>query len=147
MSRKAGPLVGLKHVVRPAVLRGEIKVRLQNTAGIGDEFELRLGRANTGARDITGSIHLASSSGGAGVAHLDESRMGVAQIVLVRQGNGSGTNRATSGVLVQPVVGLNIVLGTGGRGAAKCLRIRRRAQPLEEIVGSTVFLNNHNDML
>jgi hypothetical protein len=48
MGGKAGSLIGLEHVVGPAVLRREFEVRIQNASRIVYELELRSGWTGAG---------------------------------------------------------------------------------------------------
>src|SRR5580700_5733111 len=148
MGRKTRPLVGLEHIVRPAVLSRHGEVRGDDVLGIVDVSELKL-RPGAGAcaSDVAGTVHLANSFR-IRVAHRRESLMGVAQIVLVRKRDGAGLGDARSGILIQPVAGLDVVLRRGRGGAAPVFgSARGRAQAIKQIVGRAVFLDDHNNVL
>src|SRR5215470_19652481 len=49
VGRKAGSLIGLEHIVGPAILRCEFEVRIQNASRIVYELELRSGWTGAGA--------------------------------------------------------------------------------------------------
>src|SRR5215467_5702601 len=79
MGGKAGSLVGLEHVVGPAILRRQFEVRIQNASRIVYELELRRGRTGARAGNIARAIHLAA------VKHAEERRMCVAEVVAISE--------------------------------------------------------------
>src|SRR6516162_4964938 len=79
MSGKAGSLIGLEHVVGPAILRREFEVRVQNASRIVYELELRRGWTGAGAVNIARAIHPAA------VIHADERSMCVTEVVGISQ--------------------------------------------------------------
>lgn len=148
MGGKTRPLVGLEHIVRPTVLRRHGEVRRHDIFGIVDVSELQLrSRACTGAGDIPGAVHLTNSIR-VRVAHLRKSLVGVAQVVLVRQGDRRRLCHARRRIFVEPIPGLDVVLRRIRRSAAPLFRsARRRTQAVEQIVRRSIFLNDHNDVL
>src|SRR5215471_7689432 len=87
MSGETGPLVGLKHEIRPSVLGGELQVRVQNTVSVCDESELRLAETCSAAVYAGGAVHLTSreSRPPGRIAHGSEGGVGMTQIICVRQ--------------------------------------------------------------
>src|SRR6516165_11350174 len=79
MGGKAGSLIGLKHVVGPAVLRREFEVRIQNASRIVYELELRSGWTGARAVNIARAIHPAA------IIHAEERSMCVAEVVGISQ--------------------------------------------------------------
>ena len=77
MSGKAGSLIGLEHVVGPAILRREFEVRIQNASRIVHELELRSGWTGAGTVNIARAIHPAA------VIHTEERSMCVAEVVSI----------------------------------------------------------------
>jgi len=84
MGGKAGSLIGLKHIVGPAVLRHEFKVRIQNASRIVYKLELRSGWTGAGARNIARAIHPAT------VIHAEERSMAWLRSKVFPSGTGSG---------------------------------------------------------
>lgn len=71
--------------------------------------------------------------------------MGVTQIVGIRQGNGQRLCKTSRGLFVEPVARLNVVLFSGwGCAAGATVAKRGNAQPLKQIVGCAVFLEDHD---
>jgi hypothetical protein len=72
----------------------------------------------------------------------------VAQIVTVIERDRARRDNAGRRGVVEPIIGLNIVLGAGGRRAARSASAERRlAQSLKKIVRSAVLLHHNNDVL
>src|ERR1700736_4528530 len=146
MRRETRPLIGLKHIVCPAVLGGESEIGIQNPSRIVDKLELRVCRASSAthgsASDLGSTVHPASwTNTGDDVAHRVERLVRVTQIVSVGQRNRGGLNLRALG---RPIRGLNVVrrgksrrYGTGSIGSG--------AQALKKIVRGAVFLeDDHN---
>ena len=148
MRRETGTLIGLEHIIRPAVLRRHRKIRVQDAGPVIDESKLRLLGTAAGAGNLARSIHTAHARSRVGVAHLDKRGVRVAQIVPIRQSDGGRLRDSAGGAVVDPVGGLDIVLrrarraATGTRGS-----VRGKAQSVKQIVRSPVFLHDHHDVL
>src|ERR1700737_2920069 len=148
MRRETRPLIGLKHIVCPAVLGRESEIGIQNPSRIVYKLELRVCRASGATRgtatDAGSTVHPASwRVAGDNVAHQVERIVRVTQIVSVGQRNRGGLNLRALGC---PIRGLNVVrrgksrrYGTGSIGSG--------AQALKKIVRSAVFLENDHNVL
>src|ERR1700730_13858408 len=98
MRRETRPLIGLKHIVCPAVLGRESEIGVQNPSRIVYKLELRVCRASGAPRgsaaDSGSTAHPACCWRVAGdnVAHQVERLVRVTQIVSVGQRNRGGLN-------------------------------------------------------
>ena len=148
MGGKTGALIGLEHIVCPAVRGCECQVRIQDLVRIAYIVVRGPFRASAGARVVGAAVHPAGSSLRVEVAHVGEAKVCVIGIVNIIERDGGGIGSTGGGCLIQPVAGLNVVLGAGRAGAAgTAVAERRRAQTLKKIVGTAVFLDDHDDVL
>ena len=150
MRRITRSFVGLKHGIRKAVLRCNAQIRVQISSGVVHVPILRsrrAGRSRIRFADISGvSIHQACP-GLVHVAHFGERMMSVPQIVGIGQSDRCRLRDSARPFLIQPVAGLNVVLRSGRRGAARAARaIRRAAQSLKQIVRRAIFLHHDDDV-
>src|SRR5215467_16117086 len=104
MGGKAGSLIGLEHVVGPAILRREFEVRIQNASRIVYELELRRGRTGARAGNIARAIHLAA------VKHAEERRMCVAEVVAISERDRLWISHPGGRIFIEPSRGGNVVL-------------------------------------
>ena len=144
MRRKARPLIGLKHVVGPAILGGHLKIRTQ-VRRILNEFELRfvgtLLIRHRGTAHPIGFVHFANSIHQ--VTHAFPRVVRVVQIIVVCQRDRSRLNRAAGRTIVKPVARLNVVLPRTWFGAATADHAERwPTQALKEVIGCAILLND-----
>jgi hypothetical protein len=72
----------------------------------------------------------------------------VTRIVIVVERNGDWLSYAGGRRFIQPVAGLNVVLGTRGAGATgRAFAEWRGTQTLKKIIRRTVLLDDHDDVL
>src|ERR1700745_869150 len=111
MSGKAGSLIGLEHVVGPAVLRREFEVRIQNTSRIVYELELRSGWTGAGALNAARAVHPAA------VIHAEERSMCVAEVVGICTRDRLWISYPGGRIFIEPPCSGNVVLARR-RGSA-----------------------------
>src|SRR5215467_14056027 len=104
MGGKAGSLIGLEHVVGPAILRREFEVRIQNASRIVHELELRSGWTGAGTVNIARAIHPAA------VIHTEERSMRVAEVVGISQQDRLWISYPGGRIFIEPPRGGNVVL-------------------------------------
>ena len=105
-------------------------------------------RAGAGAIVICAAVHPAGSSLRVQVAHVSEPKMCVVGIVNIIERDSGGIGGTAGGCVIQPVAGLNVVLGAGRTGAAGATVAEwRGAQALKKIIWTAVFLDDHDDVL
>src|SRR6516164_3055324 len=74
--------------------------------------------------------------------------MRMAEVVCVGQRNQSGLSYAAGRAFVQPAVGLDIVLRSGGHSTARGGRTEwGGAQTLEQVIGGAILLKDHHNVL
>ena len=145
MGRKARSLVGLEHVVRPAVLRRQLQIRYQGAVRVVDLAPLLVPRTGFAAG---AAVHLADGRPRRQIALPDPPVMRMIQIARVRKRHYLRLDRSAGRVLVEPRARLDVVLGRVGCDAAPTgSAIWWRAQTLEEVVGRAVLLNDDDDVL
>src|SRR5260370_24310898 len=126
VSGKAGTLIGLKHAVRESVRLGNLEVRL-DVGGV-HVLELRVGRRATDRAglatdgDLVGAVHFSA------VVHGDKSRVGMAEDIVVGEGDGRKRNGLSERV--------DTAVGNIGVG-----------QTVKEIIGGAVLLKDDNNVL
>src|SRR5262249_16211906 len=122
MGGKAGSLIGLKHIVGPAVLRHEFKVRIQNASRIVYKLELWSGWTGAGARNIARAIHPAA------IIQAEERSMCVAEVVGISQRDRRWVSYPGGGMPIEPRRRGNVVLSLcRGRTARMTVTKRRVA--------------------
>src|ERR1700675_909031 len=141
-------LIGLKHIVGPAVLGGEDEIRVQNASRIVNKLELRVRRATgaflRSASNAGSTVHLAGwRVADDNVAHSIERRVHVAQIVRISQGYRRGLNGSA---LSLPIRGLNVVM-RGGCRRDSARAVGSSAQTLKKIVRGAILLKDYHDVL
>ena len=134
MRRKARPLVGLEHIVSPAIGMDHIYIGLHRTRGIINIPERRSLRASSRTTShIRGAIHRANT-GAVHIALSNERRMDVTKVELDTKRNGPWIGRPGFRGLIQPPRCLDVVLLGRWVDAARAW-VCWWAQSLEQLSG------------
>src|ERR1700691_5155160 len=157
MGRETWALVRLEHPIRKCVLFGHGEVGLNVRRIHIHELRVREWRRATkrspGTRgwDEVGAVHRAYPGGRIQVAHLYERAVAVVQIVVIRvSADGTQGDRAErDGRALRIHSAARDVILRGGWACAfagTAGPVRRKAQPLKQVVGRAILLEDDHDV-
>lgn len=148
MRRKTRALIGLEHVIGPAVVRRQKNVWIDSAGRIVNIQELWISRTSR----IDSAIRMASFESRAihltataqVVAHVQPiGLVRVAKIEMSSKRPRLRLSNAASHFFVEPIAGLDVVTAPAAPAAA----VAFQAQRIKQVIRSSILLNDNDDVL